>query len=267
MNDARENARKNNVLADMSLEEEIFVGDEPESQRLARAVRRRRSSADPQEIEALNEEIKALTEQLSSALVKDGDTYRFRRFQMTMTSLIAPAELSQEEADEFGALLGGMDDALNWWRGGWANLYVEGIEDDNERGKIYDQLAELFNMNSRTLRNCASIDRNVQVSRRRDTLSFSHHVEVAALGPDEQAYWLDRAEQGEDGKRWSVKQLRQAIAQSKQVALPAPDVSQVIASAFARRKAADDKLIEQGASASQLIEYYEQRIAELKGQR
>ena len=224
MSNHKNAAEENNPLAGLgAMQTNIFTDENESSQRLRQLRQRRRASANPEEIEALNAEIVGLTEQLNQALIKDGNTYRFRRFEMSLTEVKFPAELTRDEADEFGAMLSGMEDALNWWRGAWANLYVADAKDDNERGKIYDELADLFNMDSRTLRNCASIDRNVEVSRRRDTLTFSHHVEVASFVGEDQDYWLDRAEQGDDGKRWSVRRLRQEIAVSKKTALPVPD--------------------------------------------
>jgi hypothetical protein len=45
------------------------------------------------------------------------------------------------------------------------------------------------------------------VSRRRDTLSFGHHTEVAALPDDEQDVWLGRAER----MGWSRNRLRREL--------------------------------------------------------
>jgi hypothetical protein len=49
-------------------------------------------------------------------------------------------------------------------------------------------------------------------SRRRENLSWSHHETLAALEPDEQEGWLDRAEQ----HRWSVSDLRLMMRMSRQ---------------------------------------------------
>jgi hypothetical protein len=46
------------------------------------------------------------------------------------------------------------------------------------------------------------------VSRRRDTLSFQHHAEVAALDDPQQHLWLRRAEAGD----WSRNELRRRLA-------------------------------------------------------
>jgi hypothetical protein len=49
------------------------------------------------------------------------------------------------------------------------------------------------------------------MSRRRDALSFGHHVEVATLPEDEKDVWLARAEQ----LRWSCNTLRRALRAEK----------------------------------------------------
>jgi hypothetical protein len=224
---------------------------------------RQNNSADPAEVEALNSQIEALQRQLTSALVKEGDTYRFRRFQMTKLAVIPPQDLTQEEADEFGMMLAGMDDALNWWRGDWANYYIAEAEDDNERGEIYDQLADVFGMKSKTVRNCAYVARKVDPSRRRDTLSFSHHVEVGKLSPTNQLRWLNLAEIGNEGKRWSVSQLRKAIKDALDDSDP-PTVKHKMKTHFQSVNNGTDKLIKQGADPRELIDQYQKVIDDLK---
>lgn len=262
MSNAKQNAIEDNILADLSVQDDLFAGDEPKSERLQRAVRQRRQSSNPAEIEALNTEIQTLTEQLGSALLMDDGGYSFRRFRMTSTSIILPEALTIEEANDFGYMLAGMEDALNWWRGDWANLYVEGIDDPNKRGEEYDKLAESFNMNSRTLRNCASIARKVEVSRRRDTLSFTHHVEVAPLTPAEQDTWLTRAEEGDNGKRWSVATLRKAIKAS--IPTDDDDLPSPLQVVYKSQSSKAKSLVKQGINKEKVARIYEQIAKEIR---
>jgi hypothetical protein len=51
------------------------------------------------------------------------------------------------------------------------------------------------------------VARKFVVSRRREKLSFQHHVEVARLPENEQDAWLDQAERG----GWSRNQLRRQL--------------------------------------------------------
>ena len=48
-------------------------------------------------------------------------------------------------------------------------------------GETYDEAMTLFGCECQTLRDACYVSRNVQLSRRRDKLSFSHHREVAKL--------------------------------------------------------------------------------------
>jgi hypothetical protein len=71
----------------------------------------------------------------------------------------------------------------------------------------YKQVIDAVGLDYQTVRNYAWVARRFEMSRRRDTLSFQHHAEVASLPPEEQDYWLDHAEK--DG--WSRNRLRQEI--------------------------------------------------------
>ena len=52
---------------------------------------------------------------------------------------------------------------------------------------MYDDIAEETGYETKALRNIKYVADNVELSRRKDNLSFSHHVEVASLPPE----WLD----------------------------------------------------------------------------
>ena len=48
---------------------------------------------------------------------------------------------------------------------------------------MYDDIAEETGYETKALRNIKYVADNVELSRRKDNLSFSHHVEVASLPP------------------------------------------------------------------------------------
>jgi hypothetical protein len=77
----------------------------------------------------------------------------------------------------------------------------------------YKHVIEAVGLDYQTVRNYAWVARRFELSRRRDTLSFQHHAEVASLPPEEQDYWLDRAED----RGWSRNRLRQEIRNSRSV--------------------------------------------------
>jgi hypothetical protein len=75
----------------------------------------------------------------------------------------------------------------------------------------YKQVIDAVGLDYQTVRNYAWVARRFEMSRRRDTLSFQHHAEVASLPPEEQDHWLDRAED----RGWSRNRLRQEIRDSR----------------------------------------------------
>lgn len=74
----------------------------------------------------------------------------------------------------------------------------------------YREAVELTCLDYQTLRNYAWVAKRFSLSRRRDTLSFGHHAEVAALPEPEQDFWLRKAE----AHHWAVKQLRREVRAS-----------------------------------------------------
>jgi len=77
-------------------------------------------------------------------------------------------------------------------------------------GGRYREAVERTGLDYQTLRNYAWVARRFELSRRRDTLSFGHHAEVAALPGPEQDFWLRKAE--EFG--WSTMRLRAEVRSS-----------------------------------------------------
>jgi hypothetical protein len=100
-------------------------------------------------------------------------------------------------------------------------------------GSYRDAIAQT-SLDYQTLRNYAWVARRFSLSRRRDSLSFGHHAEVAALPEAEQDFWLRKA----DERGWAVKRLRREVRASlaqRAVAThhsqPAPDQPQIPAPA------------------------------------
>ena len=74
----------------------------------------------------------------------------------------------------------------------------------------YRKAVEFCSLHYQTLRNYAWVARRFSLSRRRDTLSFGHHAEVARLPDPEQDYWLRKAEE----LGWSRNRLRSEVRSS-----------------------------------------------------
>jgi hypothetical protein len=174
---------------------------------------------DPAKVAELTEKNEALEQRIGNyqqtAIVSVGDGFLFRNFSLSKIGIRIDGDISPDDADALGHALKKVDTALQFWFGDWANLYLTAEMDDNARGEVYDTLATKFNLERITLRNYASICRILnEVSLRRDTLTFSHHKEIAFL-PEilkgREVEFLDKAALGDEGKVWSVRRLREEI--------------------------------------------------------
>lgn len=65
---------------------------------------------------------------------------------------------------------------------------------------MYKEAEEITKYGYQTLLNCKWLSSQIEFSRRRENLSWGHHLEVASLPPDQQDYRLDRAEREENKK-------------------------------------------------------------------
>lgn len=72
---------------------------------------------------------------------------------------------------------------------------------------IYKEASENLDVSVGTLQNWASVSRNIEISRRRENLSLSHHIEVQGLSPDWQIFLLEQTET----RKLSRVQLRQVV--------------------------------------------------------
>jgi len=124
--------------------------------------------------------------------------------------LALPADLDQARWCEIGTNLGCFERAVAWWVGDW---WVFGEHRYGARRELTEQPG-WQGPAYQTCANAATVCRAFEFSRRRETLSFSHHEAVAALTPVEQDRLLDEAER----KGWSRQQLRDVIQSTTRVA-------------------------------------------------
>lgn len=111
-----------------------------------------------------------------------------------------PETLVLEEWAAVGRKLCRADQVMKWWLGDWAAFGL----------RKYGQLKEFAtanNLNYGSLRNAAWVSSAVEKSRRRDTVDWSKHAEVAALKPREQTKWLTRVAE----ENLPVAELRKQI--------------------------------------------------------
>jgi hypothetical protein len=108
----------------------------------------------------------------------------------------------------------------------------------------YQRACAITGLDEQYLRQCKMLATRFPVLRRRNTLSWSHHREVAPFDdPAEQDAWLDRAERG----GWSVKTLRDQIALVKTLEPPAENGTHLVP--FSLRT--DEERVERWRAAAQ----------------
>lgn len=112
-----------------------------------------------------------------------------------------PRQLPYEKWLGIGRQLAAVSTSSAWCLGDWL---VHG--EDVYSGRYRDAI-EQTSLDYQTLRNYAWVARRFPVSRRRDTLSFAHHAEVARLSEPEQEFWLRKAEE----HSWSRNRLRREV--------------------------------------------------------
>lgn len=115
---------------------------------------------------------------------------------------------------DLGKQLAQMDRSMPWWIGDWAaygkNLWgreYEPDEPDDAPKSKYREAIDVTGLAYQTIANYQTVADSFPISRRRETLSFQHHAEVASLGPAEQEHWLQLAE----NEKLSVKALREQL--------------------------------------------------------
>lgn len=126
------------------------------------------------------------------------------------TSLALPRRLTFAEWRELGRALGRIGSGHQWWIGEWL-LYGE-----HHYGEKYKEASAILGglYTAHTLENIQWVADRVQDSRRRESLTWTHHETVAGFEPAEQKRWLRAAE--ENG--WTTADLRTAIRGERQKA-------------------------------------------------
>lgn len=117
------------------------------------------------------------------------------------TGLLLPEDFTFTRWQSFGRQLFLVSDSSAWWLGDWL---IFGRERYPDR---YRKAVAETGLDYKTLRNYAWVAGKVPITRRRASLSFQHHAEVAALQPGDQDKWLILAEES----RWTRRDLRSAI--------------------------------------------------------
>lgn len=136
---------------------------------------------------------------------------RTDNFSLDKNRLLVKGEPNFEVWAAFGETLKQVEGAVHWWIGDWLNF------GEAKYGEKYAQIIEDTGFAYATVRDDKWVASRFEVSRRRDSLSYSHHKEVAGLDEAEQDRLLDAAIEGQ----YSIRQLRQAkIDSAKRLPIP-----------------------------------------------
>lgn len=128
--------------------------------------------------------------------------------KISATGLALPESLTYDDWERCGEALQAAEGSISWWLGDWLNF------GERKYAEKYSQALDPEAKNYGALRNAAWVSKQVELSRRRDKLSFAHHQDVAPLEPIEQDEWLSKAE----NEGLTSKELRVAIAAEKRTA-------------------------------------------------
>ena len=132
---------------------------------------------------------------VSGDIIRRSETFALmRRFEesgaLTSTSLDLSSrpDLTFAEFQAIGIFLARVHDGTKFFLADWI------LEGERRFGEEFAQAITATGRSERTLLNWVWVARSVAPSRRRESLTFSHHAVVAPLEPDEQAQWLEQAE-------------------------------------------------------------------------
>lgn len=110
-------------------------------------------------------------------------------------------DLGRSEWLATGRRLGAIGRCSQWWIGDWIRYGTV------KWGEKYAEAARVTGYDVASLRNMAWVASRFDISLRSDKLTWSHHVLLAPLEPDDQRHWLERASE----ERFSVTDLRLAL--------------------------------------------------------
>lgn len=133
--------------------------------------------------------------------VLDNQDIQGSGFHLSVLGLELDRQVSEKEWLSFGAMLFRFQGYMQLFIGDWL------LVGERQWGKTYKDIAVLFKRKPKTLRNFRWVCGSVEMSLRRDNLTYSHYKEVASLTRPEQERLLSLA--SENG--WSVARLHKAI--------------------------------------------------------
>jgi hypothetical protein len=117
---------------------------------------------------------------------------------------VLPPNIDQEQWQEIGIKLAPLGNSVQFAIGDW---WAFGQHTYGSRKKSVLDAAKKLLYEFGSLMNLGWVAHKVPTSCRNEAVSFSHHVEVTSLEPEDQKKWLARAA----SRHWSVKELRREL--------------------------------------------------------
>lgn len=122
-------------------------------------------------------------------------------WRLSATGIVPVGPIAPDDIERFTKFLEQMRKASQWW------LADHALNFAGQHGEKWDVLAQQTGYSQKTIANLAYVAKSIEISRRRENLSFSVHAEVAAQPPDLQTLYLDMAER----ERLTSRTLRARI--------------------------------------------------------
>jgi len=118
----------------------------------------------------------------------NGQEVVYSSFQMDKMGLKPIGTPSFDDWLKCGDFLKNANGAVHFWIGDWMNY------GERQWGEMYTQAIDETGYSYGTLANDKWVTSRIEPSRRRESLSFAHHQEIADLMPDDQEKMLSYAE-------------------------------------------------------------------------
>jgi N6-adenosine-specific RNA methylase IME4 len=129
--------------------------------------------------------------------------------ELSKTSLKFKREVTKSEWSKVFSGLKTIEGCVQFWIG-------DCLKYREQKWGMYDDVSEESGIDKQTLRDIKYVSDSIKPSFRNDNLSFTHHVAVAPLKPEQQEKYLSKAVK----EKLSVRELREVIREDKHKLLP-----------------------------------------------
>lgn len=137
---------------------------------------------------------------------------KFQKARLEKNKLIIDDSITIDEWKDLGQLLKQVEGSVQFWIGDWARFgEKKGFTGKYVSPKVYDELEELTGLDRGTIQNLKSVAEKTSSFRNED-LSYTHHVAVAPLEPEQQKKFLQKASE----EKLSTRELREEIRKEKE---------------------------------------------------